>query len=439
MIFNKRLKQELFTISEKLSSMEQVRDSLEIEMLSINLDGRGKIESVNSKFEQEMGYVGSQLVGRPLLELVPKYAQSTDHFQRMSKAIQQGKHWAGALQIFRGDQKEAWLRVIIQPVTDSGGKVKQFSLYASDLTRTIETSREHEHLIEALQRSTAVIEFDLNGNVLIANNRFLESMGYTLAQLTGKHHSIFCEPAEAQSAEYQTFWEKLRRGEYVVDRFKRVDSRGHSVWLEASYNPITDSHDRLYKVVKFATVITEQVEREEAVAEAAKIAYTISQHTDAAARKGSTVVSETVDVMRALATQMELAVDGIGALDRQSQVIGSIISAISSIADQTNLLALNAAIEAARAGEQGRGFAVVADEVRQLASRTSKATAEIVDVVQKNQKLAEQAVGVIEHGKKQAEQGLELSGQAGEVIIEIQDGAKQVVNAVGQFANQVSA
>jgi methyl-accepting chemotaxis protein len=439
MIFNKRLKQELFTISEKLSSMEQVRDSLEIEMLSINLDGRGKIESVNSKFEQEMGYVGSQLVGRPLLELVPKYAQSTDHFHRMSKAIQQGKHWAGALQIFRGDQKEAWLRVIIQPVTDSGGKVKQFSLYASDLTRTIETSREHEHLIEALQRSTAVIEFDLNGNVLIANNRFLESMGYTLAQLTGKHHSIFCEPAEAQSAEYQTFWEKLRRGEYVVDRFKRVDSRGHSVWLEASYNPITDSHDRLYKVVKFATVITEQVEREEAVAEAAKIAYTISQHTDAAARKGSTVVSETVDVMRALATQMELAVDGIGALDKQSQVIGSIISAISSIADQTNLLALNAAIEAARAGEQGRGFAVVADEVRQLASRTSKATAEIVDVVQKNQKLAEQAVGVIEHGKKQAEQGLELSGQAGEVIIEIQDGAKQVVNAVGQFANQVSA
>jgi methyl-accepting chemotaxis protein len=439
MIFNKRLKQELFTISEKLSSMEQVRDSLEIEMLSINLDGRGKIESVNSKFEREMGYVGSQLVGRPLLELVPKYAQSTDHFRRMSTAIQQGKHWAGALQIFRGDQKEAWLRVIIQPVTDSGGKVNQFSLYASDLTRTIETSREHEHLIEALQRSTAVIEFDLNGNVLTANNRFLESMGYTLAQLTGKHHSIFCEPAEAQSAEYQAFWEKLRRGDYVVDRFKRVDSRGHSVWLEASYNPITDSHNRLYKVVKFATVITEQVEREEAVAEAAKIAFTISQHTDAAARKGSTVVSETVDVMRALATQMELAVDGIGALDKQSQVIGSIISAISSIADQTNLLALNAAIEAARAGEQGRGFAVVADEVRQLASRTSKATAEIVDVVQKNQKLAEQAVGVIEHGKKQAEQGLELSGQAGEVIIEIQDGAKQVVNAVGQFANQVSA
>jgi methyl-accepting chemotaxis protein len=250
---------------------------------------------------------------------------------------------------------------------------------------------------------------------------------------------MFCEAEEYNSAQYQAFWEQLRRGEFIAHRFKRVDSRGAAVWLEASYNPIRDSHERLYKVVKFATVITDQVGREQAVAQAAEIAFSTSQHTDAAAQKGSNVVRETVDVMRALASQMELAVDGISALDKQSQIIGSIIQSISSIADQTNLLALNAAIEAARAGEQGRGFAVVADEVRQLASRTSKATEEIVGVVEKNQKLAEQAVEVIEHGKRQAQQGLELSGQAGEVIVEIQDGARKVVNAVGQFANQISS
>jgi methyl-accepting chemotaxis protein len=136
---------------------------------------------------------------------------------------------------------------------------------------------------------------------------------------------------------------------------------------------------------------------------------------------------------------MEQAAESIAALDKQSQIIGSIISSISSIADQTNLLALNAAIEAARAGEQGRGFAVVADEVRQLASRTSKATEEIVGVVAQNQKLAEQAVAIIVNGKQQAQQGLELASQAGSVIVDIQDGAQRVVSAVGQFANQLSS
>ncbi|WP_435674020.1 methyl-accepting chemotaxis protein [Pseudomonas denitrificans (nom. rej.)] len=191
-------------------------------------------------------------------------------------------------------------------------------------------------------------------------------------------------------------------------------------------------------MVKFATVITEQVHRENAVAQAATIAFDTSQTTDDSATKGAAVVQQTVDVMRELADRMQEAAQGIEALDRQSQAIGALVQSIRSIADQTNLLALNAAIEAARAGDQGRGFAVVADEVRQLASRTSAATEEITRVVEQNQHLAGQAVAMIDRGKQQAELGLELSGQAGTVIIEIQDSAQRVVNAVGQFANQLS-
>ncbi|WP_422613532.1 methyl-accepting chemotaxis protein [Pseudomonas knackmussii] len=191
-------------------------------------------------------------------------------------------------------------------------------------------------------------------------------------------------------------------------------------------------------MVKFATVITDQVNREAAVAEAASLAFETSKGTDDSAQKGASVVQQTVEVMRELANRMQEAVNGIEALDKQSQIIGTIVKSISSIADQTNLLALNAAIEAARAGDQGRGFAVVADEVRQLASRTSEATVEISKVVEQNQQLAEQAVAMIDRGREQAELGLELSGQAGNVIVEIKDSAQRVVNAVGQFSNQLS-
>ena len=214
---------------------------------------------------------------------------------------------------------------------------------------------------------------------------------------------------------------------------------GHVVWLEASYNPIFNEANELYKVVKFATVITDQVKRELATEQAASIAHGTSTETDNNADKGAEVVQKTVQVMNELSVQMEQAAQEISALDKQSQLIASIVQSISSIADQTNLLALNAAIEAARAGEQGRGFAVVADEVRLLASRTSKATEEIVDVVQQNQNLTQSTVAVIEQGKNKAQQGLALSKESGDVMSDIKKGAQQVVDAVSQFSNQLSS
>jgi len=438
-MFNTRLKHELSALREELSSLQQVRESLESEMMILTLDPEGRIESVNAIFLQEMAYQASQLQGRLIDDLVPAHVKQ-DAFQlRFKNALVRGEHFAGAVRLTRGNGNEAWLRSIVQPVRSSDGRIKHISIFSSDLTRTIEASREHENLITALVRSTAVIEFDLNGNVLTANDRFLNGMGYSLAQIQGKHHRMFCESQDANSPEYQQFWTRLNAGEFVAGRFKRVDSRGRVVWLEASYNPVLDANERLYKVVKFATVITDQVNQEQAVADAANIAYSTSLQTDSSAQRGTTVVTQAVDVMRDLAKHMQQAGEGIEALNAQSQVIGSIVKTISGIAEQTNLLALNAAIEAARAGEQGRGFAVVADEVRQLASRTSKATEEIVGVVRQNQDMAREAVALMTDGRLQAEQGLALAAEAGTVIVEIQDGAQKVVSAVGQFANQLSS
>ncbi|NWA65512.1 PAS domain-containing protein [Pseudomonas reactans] len=438
-MFNTRLKQELSALREELSSLNQVKESLESEMLCLTLDAEGRVEWANANFLQELVYQSGQLIGRPIEDLVPAHVRKDEFQLRFKNALVRGEHFAGTVRLVRGNGQEVWLRSIVQPVRSSDGRIKHFSIYSSDLTRTIEASREHENLITALVRSTAVIEFDLGGHVLTANDRFLGGMGYSLAQIQGKHHRMFCEPEEYNSTEYQDFWKRLNAGEFVAARFKRVDSHGRVVWLEATYNPVMDATDRLYKVVKFATVITDQVNQEQAVAEAANIAYSTSLQTDNSAQRGTTVVTQAVDVMRDLAKHMQQAGEGIEALNAQSQVIGTIVKTISGIAEQTNLLALNAAIEAARAGEQGRGFAVVADEVRQLASRTSKATEEIVGVVRQNQDMARDAVSLMTEGRLQAEQGLALAAEAGTVIVEIQDGAQKVVSAVGQFANQLSS
>ncbi|PRA52947.1 chemotaxis protein [Pseudomonas sp. MYb115] len=438
-MFNKRLKQELSALREELSSLKQVKESLDSEMLVLTLDPDGRVRSINPNFAQEMIYKDSELLGRHIEEIVPAQVKNDEFHLRFRHALTRGEHFAGAVRLLRGNGKEAWLRSIAQPIRDAEGKIRHISIYSSDLTRTIESSREHENLIGALLRSTAVIEFDLGGHVLTANERFLNGMGYGLAQIKGKHHRQFCDAEEAGSAAYQEFWRRLNNGEYVADRFKRVDSQGRVVWLEASYNPVHDANGKLYKVVKFATVITEQVLQEQAVAEAANIAYSTSLQTDSCAQRGTTVVTQAVDVMRELARHMQQAGEGIEALNEQSLVIGSIVKTISAIAEQTNLLALNAAIEAARAGEQGRGFAVVADEVRQLASRTSKATDEIVGVVRQNQDMARDAVVLMSDGKQQAEHGLALAAEAGTVIVEIQDGAQKVVDAIGQFTSQLSS
>src|SRR5690606_20401099 len=151
-------------------------------------------------------------------------------------------------------------------------------------------------------------------------------------------------------------------------------------------------------------------------------------------RHGAAVAQRTVGVVQSMADEVQLVAQGITALSAQSEEIGSIVEAIRSIAEQTNLLALNAAIEAARASEHGRGFAVVADEVSNLARRTSQPTIAMAAGVGRNRELARQAAGSMESSTLKAEQRVNLANQAGTVILDIQQGAQQVVEVVSQFA-----
>ena len=436
-MFNTRLKMELQAREAELSVYKQMEKGMDAQMLSVVLDSSFRITYANANFLKALGYNAERLVGRGLDEVVPAYVKQLDCYRNLRAAINSGESIVDNYRFLRQDGSLAWVRAIWYPIMGDDGQLSLIRFFGTDITPAIELATENAGFIQALLRSTAVIEFDLGGHVLTANDQFLRGMGYNLAQIKGKHHSMFCDPQETSSSQYKEFWATLNRGEFVASRFKRVDSSGRVVWLEATYNPVHDTQGKLHKVVKFATVVTDQVEREAEVADAAGIAFAISQQTDLSAQRGATVVEATVQTMRQISEEMQSASEGIEALGKQSLLISSIVQTIGGIAQQTNLLALNAAIEAARAGEQGRGFAVVADEVRQLAGRTSAATEEIVSVVQQNQALVDEAVRGMANSRGQAEQGLGLANDAGAVIVEIQEGAKQVVNAVGRFANQL--
>lgn len=436
--FGKRLRAENARLKDEINMLKQANDSVSSQVMYLILDPRGYIKTFNSNFSKETQMGAAQLLGRNIAELVPSALRNTAHYKKMCTAVKSREFWVGAWQIENAEGQQLWLRAVISPIMDQHNKLDHFEVFATNLTRTIDASRQYESTIEAIQRSTTMIEFDIEGHVLLANDLFLAAMGYRLEDIKGKHHRMFCPPDIAGSKEYQQFWQKLGQGQFIAQRFKRLDRAGRDVWLEASYNPIKDATGKYYKVVKFATVITEQVKQEQEVSAAAQVAFDTSLATDNSAKRGINVMNDMAAKMGQLEQQMTAAVENINDLAKQSQVIGSIVQSISSIADQTNLLALNAAIEAARAGEQGRGFAVVADEVRQLASRTSAATVEIVEVVSRNQQLSGSAVDIIQSSQTRAKDVTELVNQARLTIDDIQEAAQKVVTAVSQFANRIA-
>ena len=235
--------------------------------------------------------------------------------------------------------------------------------------------------LEAIGQCQAVIEFQMDGTILTANQNFLSALRYDLGEIVGQHHRIFMDRTERESPEYQQFWRSLNAGEFHAGNFKRIRRDGSTIWIQAMYYPISDSDGRLYKVVKFASDITEQVEMQERFK---GLALSLAESIDEMTSTISEIASH-VDTTAAVANQSKDSItqttDSIRAVEEGSEEIERVVDLIRSLADQTNLLALNATIESARAGEAGKGFAVVAGEVKELAKQTNQGVVTINDSV----------------------------------------------------------
>ncbi|MDE2502900.1 MAG: PAS domain S-box protein [Burkholderiales bacterium] len=222
----------------------------------IEFDLGGNVLKANPNFLQTMGYRSEEIVGRHHRMFVDAHYASTPAYAEFWRNLAAGKPQSDVFKRVTKTGQEVWLQAVYSPIGDEMGRVVKVAKIATDVTAARLQAADAAGQLAAIGKAQAVIEFGLDGKVLTANANFLDTMGYTLAEIQGQHHSTFVDPAQRASPEYRQFWDKLGRGEYEAGQFKRIAKGGREVWLQASYNPILDLAGRPFKVVKYATDIT---------------------------------------------------------------------------------------------------------------------------------------------------------------------------------------
>ena len=449
-------------------------------MVEFALDGT--VITANDKFLNAVGYSLEEIRNQHHRIFVDPSEREQPAYTQFWERLRAGKYDAGQYKRIRKNGTSVWLQATYNPILDASGKPIKIVKYCTDITEQKLKSADWEGQLRAINRSQAVIEFDLTGIILTANENFQRVMGYGLDEIRGQHHRLFVDPKVAASAAYREFWAKLGRGAYDEGQYRRLAKGGREVWLQASYNPIFDGDGRALKVVKYASDITEQkrtalrldqliaqirsstgevnasaqeisiananlsqrVERqaaslEETASSMEEMTATVRQNAENAAQANqlATAARGQADEGSVVVTQAVGAMDAIHVAGGQ---IAEITTVIDEIAFQTNLLALNAAVEAARAGDQGRGFAVVASEVRNLASRSATAAKQIkslitdtVAKVEDGSKLVTQSGHSLEHIVAAVKKVSDIVAEIAAASAEQSSGIEQIGRAVSQM------
>lgn len=363
-------------------------------------DAHEKIEYVNPGFTKMTGYTFDEVKGKKPGDVLQGPLTSAETKAQIREGIKSQKPQYMEILNYHKNGSSYWVSLAINPVFSKDGKLERFISIQSNVTATKEKALDSSMQLDAISRSQAVIEFKPDGTIVSANKNFLDVSGYSLDEIVGKHHRIFCDPAYTASADYRAFWDTIGRGEYVAGEFKRRTKAGKDIYIQASYNPIHDLSGKVAKVVKYATDVTEaavsRIENEKGMNESMAILTEVAS--------GNLTQRMSGDYAGPF-SQIK------GALNATIEKLTSIVMQIKSAAEQVN----------SAASEISAGSGDLAQRTQQQASSLEETAASM-----------EELTGTVRQNSENARNANNLAGQARGVA---EEGGKVVGDAVGAMEN----
>ncbi len=384
----------------------------------------GTVISANRAFLDMFGYKIAEVRGKHNDIFIDEKTKKTKEYRELWSGLAKGESRVIKTKTVSKSGGEMWLRAAYNPVFDEAGKPSEILALVSDISESEIRHNERKAKLAALERVQAVVEFKLDGTILSANENFLKLMGYGLAEIVGKHHRIFVDPAYAASAEYRDFWERLKHGEYIAQKFKRFGKGGKEIWIRASYNPIFDLDGNVYKVVKFATDITEMEKNRLAVEKERADRAAEQAHVVAMLAKGFDRLTDgdlTVRISEPFAGEYEhLRRDFDATVERLQATIKAVLAASGAISNG--------------AGEISKASDDLAHRTEQQAAsleETAAALEEITATVKKTAENAQNASNIVSTAKAGAEEGGRVVETAITAMSQIEQSSKQITDIIG--------
>jgi methyl-accepting chemotaxis protein len=382
-------------------------------VIEFKLDGT--IVTANRNFLDALGYELHEIVGKHHSMFVEPATRDSMEYRQFWEALNRGQYQAAEYKRLGKGGREVWIQASYNPILDAKGRPFKVVKYATDMTEQKLRNADYRGQLDAIDKSQAVISFNMDGTIIEANRNFLSALGYTADEVRGRHHSMFVDPQYRSSAEYAEFWAKLNRGEYVAAEFRRIGKGGREVWIQASYNPILDLNGKPCKVVKYATDVSDMVrnrmENERGIAECVAVLTALADG-DLTKRMELEYAGTFKDIKAALNVTVE----------RLFSMVGSVNAVVRSIGDATAEIAAGNADLSERSEQQASALEETAASMEELAA-----------TVRQNSSSAQQANQLAAGARDVAANGGQVVSDAVAAMGRIEASSQKIGDIVGMI------